>query len=130
MIALLDQADITETASAWRLGIPARVNTMRREETDAQMIRTGADTPITTFPAFVRAPGFRLVRERIMRLGGRFGPARGPGYDHPRTRITRDLGGAGATPIARAVQNMPAGLTPTASWWETTMLGSDVYAAV
>lgn len=130
MLALLDSADLTEVASAWRLGNPDRVNSMAAEATAPTMVHRGADAPVTHFPAFQRAPGFSLVKERIMRLGGRFGPAHGPRLDHPRLRAERGPVGANARPVSRAVTQLPAGLTPTAAWWESSLTASDVYAAI
>lgn len=129
-VVLLSQGRLADVADAWRLGIPDRVNTMVPEQTDPAMVtqESGGRPPV--FPALVRGSGFRLVLDRIMRLGGSMGGDHtGPAFTHARTRAPSRTPAAGPGVSSVAVRSMPAGLTPTSPWWESYLHGSEGFLA-
>lgn len=132
MIALAHMASLADVADPWRLGIPQSNARTAFDEDDGNgpvMVHTMDEPAVAYFPATKFAEGFKLVRDRIWRFGGSFGTPRGPSLDHPRIRTPERNTAAGPGAKSMSVRSMPAGLTPTAPWWESHLYGSDGYLA-
>jgi hypothetical protein len=126
MIILSQFADLTGVADAWRFNMP--VGSIRAEQTEPALVSQMQATQPMEFRKEVRTPGFKLVLDRIVRLGGWFGtPASGPPQSSARLRrvIPQPRG-----PIQseRAVTRMAAGLVPTRPGYEQFLdAGPDSY---
>lgn len=117
--AILAQfADLTDAADAWSYDMVP--GSMRPETSDPQMVATpqAVDPPIFEQPVYTA--GWKLVLDRIFRLGGNMGTPSGPPLNTARLRrkLTDNQQPIQSTRVA---YDMPAGLIDDTPAYERFM---------